>query len=73
MLPLGLHLNWHEEDAIIYVTCQTGRELTYTPFPWAAVNNGGKSYNIRMDDEILVQFSPKTPTSSYFFGNKVRA
>ena len=33
----------------------------------------GRSYNIRMDDEVLVRFSPKNPTSTYFFGDMVRA
>lgn len=38
---------------------------------WAAVNNRGKSYNIRMDDEVLVKFSPKNPGSTYVFGDTV--
>lgn len=38
----------------------------------AAVNNRGRSYNIRMDDEVLVKFSPKNPASTYVFGDMVR-
>jgi hypothetical protein len=77
MLPLGLHFNWHVEDAIIYIEDhdlpdRQGIDI-YTSFPWAAVYNRGKSYNIRMDDEVLVKFSPKNPTSSYCFGEMVRA
>jgi hypothetical protein len=37
----------------------------------AAVNNRGKSYNIRMDDDVLVKFSPKNPASTYVFGDMV--
>lgn len=31
----------------------------------------GKTYNIRIDDQILVRFSPRTPQSIYHFGDVV--
>lgn len=42
-----------------------------SPHSPAAVYNRGKSYNIRMDDDVLVKFSPKNPTSTYYFGDVV--
>lgn len=61
----GHHANGHshrvEEEA-----------LPESPRSPAAVSySRGKSYNIRMDDEVLVKFSPKNPTSNYHFGDMV--
>lgn len=31
----------------------------------------GRSYNIRIDDQILLRFSPKNTNSTYYFGDMV--
>ncbi|KAL5710693.1 hypothetical protein ACHQM5_021226 [Ranunculus cassubicifolius] len=31
----------------------------------------GKSYNIRLDDQVLLQFSPKNSDSTYYFGDTI--
>jgi len=47
-------------------------ELCFLHCHLPAVNNRGKSYNIRMDGDVLVKFSPKNPASTYMFGDMVR-
>jgi len=31
----------------------------------------GRSYNIRIDDQVLLRFSPKNSDSTYYFGDMV--
>ncbi|CAM6038986.1 unnamed protein product [Sphagnum compactum] len=37
----------------------------------AVTYNRGRSYNIKMDDQVLVRFSPKNVTSTYYYGDMV--
>lgn len=42
------------------------------PFPAAEGFIRGRSYNIKIDDQTLLRFSPKNSDSTYYFGDMVR-
>ncbi|CAM6016522.1 unnamed protein product [Sphagnum balticum] len=46
--------------------CNNGSSLCVT-----VTYNRGRSYNIKMDDQVLVRFSPKNVTSTYYYGDMV--
>lgn len=69
-----------KESVTVFVTCRLFLLMFYLEY-WLAyllqtysAAEGfirGRSYNIRMDDQVLLRFSPKNSDSSYYFSDMV--
>ncbi|KAL0696854.1 hypothetical protein Bca4012_064034 [Brassica carinata] len=56
----SLHLSVDSANSNLYSTIIAAERFTR-----------GRSYNIRMDDQVLLRFSPKNSDSTYYFSDKV--